>query len=256
MRKRFARLAIDNDGNTFTALAVRFQQQRWRVSYCQQFTLDNAPQVSLPTQSLMAALDHRATHYQSLAASASLNSVQEHMANTLGNPEALAVDFQNQPHQTIAVAGHHSQVAQKQQQLAAFKRPVSIIEPAFQSVLRAINALLPQLCAAHALTMPLTDWYVLQLAEPLAIQMHCRYGELHALSFLSISDVVEQPPRYPMFYFGSANHCQRLITDNAHHRLLPVTLDTIDNSSSVTLTSDKHLVLFGLALRGANQWHL
>ncbi|RUO73610.1 hypothetical protein [Idiomarina seosinensis] len=254
------RLAVDIVDEKLVLLQLKAIGSAISVHQLFSHPLDQPLNKKLNCQSLMTVMEHRAVHYQQIASKPSANEVREVVAETLGvtptGDQPMVIDHQQQLENTVVVTGHPAQVAKKKQLLALLNKPITVVEPAFQSVLRAVNFLLPEHWPTRYLKYPCQQWLVIQLAQPLAIVMNCLRGDLQSLNFSSISEVSALTQlNCPIFFFGPSDLCRtlaELVTSPLFIQLkIPAQLST----DSTSLTADKHIPLLGLALRGFNQWH-
>ncbi|MGM0526022.1 MAG: hypothetical protein ACQEQ8_07505 [Pseudomonadota bacterium] len=254
------RLAVDIVDEQLVLLQLKAIGNSVAIHQLFSHPLDKPLNKTLRCQSLMTVMEHRAVHYQQVANKPSASEVREVVGETLGVSQtydrSMIIDHQQQVENTVVITGHPAQVAKKKQQLAVLGKRITVVEPAFQAVLRAVNFLLPGHWPASYLKYPCQQWLVIQLAQPLAIAMNCVRGDLQSLSFSSLSEVAGLTHlNCPVFFFGPDDLCRtlsKLVTSPLFIQLkIPPQLST----DSTALTADKHIPLLGLALRGFNHWH-
>lgn len=251
-RYRSLQIAVDRIGDTTAALALNHQGGHFAIECYHHFPTDEP--VNLGRAELIAAIEHRATHYQRFTSQTPAQQVLESFQQTLTNDAALMLDHQSQSEHTAAVASYQSQILKVRHQFASLNRPLKVIEPAFQAVIRATNWLLPRHWSRLPQHTPCSDWLIILLEQPLSVCLHCRYGELESLSFRSLSELAAEPPTIPIFYVG-ANHLATLLQQTVSSPAIPLTLGELEQQGEPPLTAAQHLVLVGLALRRFNQWH-
>lgn len=251
--------AVDIIDKQLVVLQLASAQGRLWVHQWHQQPATQACSQKLHCRALMTVMDHRAVHYQQLSEHQQLHQVRESVHASLGlehtQLDTLTLDYQHTPLGTQVVSGHCSQVRKKQQQFEVLKCPVSIVEPAFQAVIRATNFLLAEHYSPAQSHAPSPEWQILQLAEPLSTLIRCHYGSISALSFHSESDltsIIGSP--LPTFYFGNRNISNRH-QFGSQPMLQTLALPSYLQENMSTALGDQLLPLFGCALRGFIKWH-
>lgn len=254
------RMAVDIISNQFVLLQLGLRDNNITVNQLFSHPLETPLPKALSCQSLMTVMEHRAVHYQQLAEQPSLQEIRENIRHTLGTTQddvqQMLIDHQHQNQETVVITGHPAQIARRQQQLAPLNKPVTVVEPAFQAVLRAVNYLLPSHWPAAYFDSPSYQWTVVQLAQPLAIVMYCRRGDMVSLNFRSFAEVRELSQlNHPVFFFGPDDLCRSLAELTESPLFIQLQLPAHTGAGPFSLTAGQHMSLFGLALRGFNHWH-
>lgn len=258
-------MAVDRLDEAWLLLKLQRVSNKIAVNYFATVPLQQAPATALPCASLMTVMEHRAVHYQQLTQAINPRQIQESVVSMLGSqPQQLgsvAYDHQQYPDYTAVVTGHASQIQQRRQQLAVLNKPVSIIEPAFQAVVRAVNFLLPSHWPPQYLAKPANQWVIVHLVQPLVVVMHCRHGDLIEVKFQSLAELSSLVQcGIPVFVFGLSHLFTSLHELLPQHNFislqLPAELTAVSTTdASLKLNTGQMMPLLGLALRGFSHWH-
>ncbi|WP_404400614.1 hypothetical protein LG288_11315 [Idiomarina seosinensis] len=258
-------MAVDRLDETWLLLKLKRVRNKINVGYFATISPDQTVPDALPCTSLMTVMEHRAVHYQQLTQAVTHQQIQESVVTMLGAQQqqsaAVAFDYQQHPDYMAVITGHTSQIQQRKEQLAVFNKPIRVIEPAFQAVVRAVNFLLPYHWPPRYQKQPANHWLIVHLAAPLAVVMHCRHGDLIDIKFQSLAELAAlQHCGTPVFIFGlkSLLLALREILPEHEFTVLQVpdqlaAASTTDNS--IKINSGQMMPLLGLALRGFSHWH-
>lgn len=206
---------------------------------------------------LMTVMEHRAAHYQRLtrptATDNVANIVQETYGGSTDYAQEITLDFQAAGACTHVISAHSSQVKKRQSLFTRLPAPVTIVEPAFQAILRAANFLLGHV-QLHA-GQVCTDWLIVELNQPLSSCLFCRCGALDKLQFAAEKELNELIDDATLIYYfgdnaGFSEGTKRRLAQ-AIELQLPQTLAKISDEVGASAA----IITFGNALRGFSNWH-
>lgn len=218
---------------------------------------DQSCSCKLRCRELMTVMEHRASHYQQLTQPPKTENVTDIAQATYGGNSAyskeVTLDYQSTISCTQVISAHSSQVKTRQGVFSSLPAPVTVVEPAFQAILRATHFLLSQ--GQLVMQEAYTEWVIIELNQPLSSCLFCHYGILDKLQFASETELTELIDDSVMtYYFGDKNKFTGLTQkqlDKAIELQLPEPYteisDAVGHAAAITL--------FGSALRGFSSWH-
>lgn len=254
--------AVDIIQNTLSVLVLKSTDGVISCAFWHQqaITDDTTLDRKLPCQSIMTMMQYRAIHYQQITQQASFKQVQESVQEKFGGDSTdnnLQIDCQSSAASTSVISGHRSQIAQLQESFSFIPKPLSVIEPRCQAIVRAANYLLPSIWPKEFCQKPGSDWFIVELAQPLSVAIRCSFGEPIERQFIALADIPQLVSDNVclVLYFGDAALQQALQQQTRSPLLTPLTVPAKLQQQLPMLKDNQYLPLLGVALRGFSKWH-
>lgn len=260
-------LAVQINREHCLVLQLSRQSQHFVVEHFSQQHYSSLGHQKLKKGQVVSALDYSATHYQKIPLKAEFQ-VEEQLLQKLPpqlkTDTGITYDYVTDDNSELeAVIGHRSALEKLLIQLEPLQMPVQVVEPTYQSVVRATNALLPYLWPDDALFESLMEWVIIELRRPQCIALYCKNGVFQRLEYVDtthlITFLLSTELRWVMSFGDKALQSSLEQQLAEHSPLQHIALSTAPffngNSPPVISALDNEIVLLGLALRGFNQWH-
>lgn len=226
----------------------------------------------LKPDNIVSALDYSATHYQKIPLNNSEpveEQLLEKLPPQLKHNTGISYDYFTHSHgkEADAVIGQRSALEELLTSLAPLHMPVQVIEPVYQSVMRATNAVLPYLWPDNTKFETNMTWVVIELRQPQSILLYCKNGVFQRLDYVDTKNLVafllkaqlSHPFNWVMSFGDKAiqSQLERQLSEQQkiRHQVLSTAPFFQNNVPPIVSALDNELVLLGLALRGFSQWH-
>lgn len=253
-------------------LQLSRQGPRFRVEHFSQQHINSLSAQGLKRDGVVSALDYHATHYQKMSLEQGVH-IEEQLLQKLPpqikNPAAISYDYATQTDERHAetVVGQRSALDKLLNQLQPLNMPVQVVEPVYQSIVRAVNALLPYQWPHGIQFCHPMRWLILELRHPHSTLIYCENGVFQRFERVETAHLITrlsapEPSEYArcIASFGDKAAQSALQRSLASHTKLPhIALSTAPffehNPTPIVSALDNEIVLLGLALRGFSQWH-
>ena len=256
-RTKAALAAVDIIDNELIYLQLSTERGNVFIHQWHKQKANTASNKGLDCRELMTVMEHRASHYQRLTQPSATDNVTSFVHETYGGTadytQDIVLDYQYDPTSAHVISAHSSQVKKRQQLFAQLAGPLSIVEPAFQAILRATNFLLGQ--GELITSRPCEQWLIVELSHPLSTCIFCHHGCLDRLQFVAESELHEVITNSPLtLYFGDKTKFSET-TQNLLNTAIELQLPKSMGDFSSAVGSTAAISLFGNALRGFSSWH-
>lgn len=253
-------------------LQLSRQGARFRVEHFSQQHINSLSPQGLKRDGVVSALDFHSTHYQKISLEQGVH-IEEQLLQKLPpqikNPAAIRYDYTTQADEQHAetVVGQRSALDKLLNQLQPLNMPVQVVEPVYQSIVRAVNALLPYQWPDNIQFRHPMRWLILELRHPHSTLIYCENGVFQRFERVETADLIRQlnaPERSEytdcLASFGDKAAQSALKRSLVAHACVPhIALSTAPffghNPTPIVSALDNEIVLLGLALRGFSQWH-
>lgn len=265
-------LAVQINRENCLVLQLSRQGRHFVVEHFSQQHQNSLSDEGLKPDSIVSALDYSATHYQKIPLDNN-EQVEEQLLEKLPpqlqHNTGISYDYCTHSHskEAEAVIGQRSALEDLLILLAPLQMPVQVVEPVYQSVVRATNAVLPYLWPDHAEFKTNMEWVVIELRQPQSILLYCKNGVFQKLEYVDTNNLLpflltaqlSHPFNWVMSFGDKAiqSQLERQLYDqqNLRHLTLSTAPFFQNNVAPIVSALDNELVLLGLALRGFSQWH-
>lgn len=260
-------LAVQVNREHCFVLQLSRQGQRFVVEHFSQQHHSSLSHQKLKKGPVVSALDYSTTHYQKVPLETKFQ-VEEQLLQKL--PPQLKTDTgitydytTHNGNELEAVIGHRSALEKLLMQLEPLQMPVQVVEPVYQSVVRATNAVLPYLWPDDTEFENAMQWLIVELRRPQCIVLYCKHGVFRRLEYIDTTNLVpfllSTSIQWVMSFGDKALQSTLGQQLNEHPQLNHLVLSTkpffSGNLTPIVSALDNQIVLLGLALRGFSQWH-
>ncbi|MCK7459821.1 hypothetical protein [Idiomarina aminovorans] len=265
-------LAVQINRESCLVLQLSRQGQHFVVEHFSQQHKSSLSDQGLKRDSIVSALDYSATHYQKIPLEKD-QQVEEQLLQKLP-PQLKAntgISYDYFTHsceqEAEAVIGQRSALENLLTLLAPLQMPVQVVEPVYQSVVRATNAVLPYLWPDNTVFEESMKWVIVELRQPQSILLYCESGVFQRLEYVNSSNLIPfllsaqfaTQSRWIMSFGDKAMQSSlgRQLAEQQHLRHLVLSTAPFfgNNIAPIVSALDNEMVLLGLALRGFSQWH-
>jgi len=263
-------LAVQMNRESCLVLQLSRQGRHFVVDHFSQQHKDSLSDKGLKKDGIVSALDYTATHYQKIALD-NRNQVEEQLLEKLPpqlkTSSGISYDYFTRDSEAEAVIGQRSALENLLALLAPLQMPVHVVEPAYQSVVRATNAVLPYLWPDNAVFESTMRWVIVELRQPRSIVLYCKGGVFQRLEYVDTFNLLPHLLSAQLsgkfswvMSFGdkavqSSLDRQFVGQPQLTHLVLTTTAFFKNNPAPIVAALDNEMVLLGLALRGFSQWH-
>jgi len=265
-------LAVQINRESCLVLQLSRQGQHFVVEHFSQQHKSSLSDQGLKKDGIVSALDYNATHYQTIPLEKD-EQVEEQLLQKLppklNTNTGISYDYftHSDGQQAEAVIGQRSALESLLTVLAPLKMPVQVVEPVYQSVVRAANAVLPYLWPDDTIFEDSMKWVIIELRQPQSILLYCKGGIFQRLEYVNSSNLIPfllsaqffTQCRWVMSFGNKAmqSSLERQLAEQQQLRHLMLSTAPFFGSNIAPIVSalDNEMVLLGLALRGFSQWH-
>lgn len=265
-------LAVQINRENCLVLQLSRRGRHFVVEHFSQQHQSSLTDKGLKPDSIVSALDYSATHYQKIPLDNN-QQVEEQLLDKLPpqlkRNTGISYDYFTHSHgkEAEAVIGQRSALEHLLVLLAPLKMPVQVVEPVYQSVVRAANAVLPYLWPDNTEFETNMEWVVVELRQQQSILLYCKNGVFQRLDSVDTNNLVSFLLKAQLSHqfswvmsFGDKaiqSQLERQLSNQQQlkHLVLSTAPFFQNNVAPIVSALDNELVLLGLALRGFSQWH-
>jgi len=265
-------LAVQINRENCLLLQLSRQGRHFVVEHFSQQQKNSLNDQGLKKDGIVSALDYNATHYQKIPLKNG-GQVEEQLLQKLPpqlkTHTGISYDYFTHSHgeEAEAVIGQRSALENLLTLLAPLHMPVQVVEPVYQSVVRAVNAVLPYFWPDDTEFKANMQWVVIELRQPQSVVLYCKSGIFQRLEYIDTqnlvnflqSDQLSNDIKWVMSFGDKAIQSQLERQLSEQQKLRHLALSTAPffqkNVAPIVSALDNELVLLGLALRGFSQWH-
>ncbi|RUO64674.1 hypothetical protein [Idiomarina ramblicola] len=265
-------VAVQINRESCLVLQLSRQGQHFVVEHFSQQHHSSLSQQGLKKDGIVSALEYSATHYQKVPLGAD-RQVEEQLLQKLPpqlkTHAGISYDYLTHDGDTEAeaVIGQRSALENLLTLLAPLDMPVQVVEPVYQSVVRATNAVLPYLWPSDTIFNDPMTWVIVELRQPQSILLYCRNGVFQRLEYVNSSNLIPfllssqfLTEDSWLMSFGDKAMQSSLVRQLAEqpqlrHLVLSTAPFFSNNVAPIAAALDNEMALLGLALRGFSQWH-
>ena len=265
-------LAVQINRENCLVLQLSRRGRHFVVEHFSQQHQSSLTDKGLKPDSIVSALDYSATHYQKIPLDNNQQveeQLLEKLPPQLKRNTGINYDYCTHSHgqEAEAIIGQRSALENLLALLAPLKMPVQVIEPVYQSVVRAANAVLPYLWPDNTKFETNMKWVVVDLRQQQSTLLYCKNGVFQRLDSVDTNNLVSFLLKAQLSHqfswvmsFGDKaiqSQLERQLSNQQQLKHLALSTAPFfqNNVAPIISALDNELVLLGLALRGFSQWH-